>query len=428
MLISKISLSNFKNFEQIDVNLGDMNVIVGANASGKSNFIQALKFVQNIRDFGIDNAISLAGGINYLRNFQLKKSKNTSISIDFSPDGFKFIDKFGTDALFLEYSKITYTIDIAAVNGKKYEVVKEEIIYNTKIRQLVGVGKDLSDSLGDFKFVLSAKKGKVTYTNPIKNGAISLLVQGVNRKIESDKITPFPVYNNFFDNLNGDNQEKKTLIERFSFLFPSAITDFSVYDFDLKKAKESTPITGKIELEENGENLAIVIKNILEDAEKTRQFSNLLTDILPFIKGLNVETFYDKSLLFKVKEVYNANTHLPSSLLSDGTISVTAIVTALFFGDKKLMVFEEPEHGIHPALIAKLIQYFYDASKHKQVIITTHSPEILKHTQLNDLLLVSRDNQGFAHITKPIEQEMVNAFLENELGIDQLFTQNLLDA
>ena len=60
------------------------------------------------------------------------------------------------------------------------------------------------------------------------------------------------------------------------------------------------------------------------------------------------------------------------------------------------------------------MQYFYDASKHKQIIITTHSPEILKHTQLNDLLLVSRDNQGFAHITKPIEQEMVNAFLEVE--------------
>ena len=150
---------------------------------------------------------------------------------------------------------------------------------------------------------------------------------------------------------------------------------------------------GKIELEENGENLAIVIKNILEDKEKTRQFSNLLTDILPFIKGLNVETFYDKSLLFKVKETYNAHTHLPSSLLSDGTISVTAIVTALFFEAKKLMVFEEPEQGIHPALIVKLMQYFYDASKHKQIIITTHSPEIFKYTKLDDLLLVSRNNQ-----------------------------------
>ena len=73
MLISKISLSNFKNFEQIHVFLGDMNVIVGANASGKSNFIQALKFIQNIRDFGIDNAISLVGGINYLRNFIVLK-------------------------------------------------------------------------------------------------------------------------------------------------------------------------------------------------------------------------------------------------------------------------------------------------------------------------------------------------------------------
>ncbi len=428
MLISKISLSNFKSFEHIEVSLGDMNVIVGANASGKSNFIQALKFVQNMRDFGIDNAISLVGGINYLRNFQLKKAKNTSISINFTPDSFKVIDSFGSDVLLLEYSNIRYTIEIAAVNGKKYEVVKEEIIYDTKIKGLEAGTKTLNEGFGDFKFVLSSKKGKVTYTNPIKNEAISLNFKGIDRKIARDKITPFPVYNSFFDNLNGHNQDKKTLIEQFSFLFPTAITDFSVYDFDLKKAKESTPITGKIELQENGENLAIVIKNILEDAEKTRQFSNLLTDILPFINSLNVETFYDKSLLFKVKEIYNGNTHLPSSLLSDGTISVTAIVTALFFGDKKLMVFEEPEHGIHPALIAKLMQYFYDASKHKQIIITTHSPEILKHTQLNDLLLVSRDNQGFANICKPIEQEMVTAFLENELGIDQLFTQNLLDA
>jgi predicted ATPase len=428
MLISKISLSNFKNFEQIDVSLGDMNVVVGANASGKSNFVQALKFVQNIRDFGIDNAISLAGGINYLRNFQLKKAKNTSIAIDFKPDGFKTIDNFGSDVLFLEFRNITYTIEIAAVNGKKYDVVKEEIIYNTSIKYLKSGAKEVGHSLSDLKFVLSSKKGKVTYANPIKNGSISLLVQGVTRKIDGDKITPFPVYNSFFDNLKTDNEGKKTLIERFSFLFPKAITDFSVYDFDLKKAKESTPITGKIELEENGENLAIVIKNILEDAEKTRQFSNLLTDILPFIKGLNVETFYDKSLLFKVKEVYNGNMHLPSSLLSGGTISVTAIVTALFFGDKKLMVFEEPEHGIHPALIAKLMQYFYDASKHKQIIITTHSPEILKHTHLDDLLLVARSDTGFARLIKPIEQEMVNDFLENELGIDQLFTQNLLDA
>jgi predicted ATPase len=431
MLISKISLSNFKNFEHIDVTLGDMNVIVGANASGKSNFIQALKFIQNIKDFGIDNAISLGGGINYLRNFQVKKNKNTSISISFSPPtGGTIIDRVGSEFLLLEYNNITYTIEIAAINGKKYEVVKEEIVYDTKIMQFDSKKSIINNTLLDnFRFIVSSKKGKVTYTNPIKGHILSwILSNGITKKIDSDDITPFPVSKSFFDNFNGNNQDKKTLIEQFSFLFPMDIVNFSVYDFDLKKAKESTPITGKVELEENGENLAIVIKNILENKEKTRQFSNLLTDILPFIKGLNVETFYDKSLLFKVKEIYNANTHLPSSLLSDGTISVTAIVTALFFEDKKLMVFEEPEQGIHPALIAKLMQYFYDASKYKQVIITTHSPEILKHTQLNDLLLISRNNNGFAHISKPIEQEMVTAFLENELGIDQLFIQNLLDA
>ncbi len=181
-------------------------------------------------------------------------------------------------------------------------------------------------------------------------------------------------------------------------------------------------------MERNGENLAIVIRNILSNKEKSRQFANIVSDILPFIKELDVEKFYDKSLLFKVRESFNANMDIPSSLLSDGTISITAILIALFFEDKDLAIFEEPEHGIHPALIAKLMQLFYQASEKKQVIITTHNPEILKHTRLDDLILVSRNDDGFATIGKPAEKEMVKAFLENELGIDQLFIQNLLDA
>jgi predicted ATPase len=75
-----------------------------------------------------------------------------------------------------------------------------------------------------------------------------------------------------------------------------------------------------------------------------------------------------------------------------------------------------------------LIQLFYTAAEEKQIIVTTHNPEVLKHTRLEDLLLVSRNEKGFAVITKPAEQTMVKAFLENELGIDQLFIQNLLDA
>ena len=48
--------------------------------------------------------------------------------------------------VFLEYRTITYTIEIAAVNGKKFEVVKEEIIYNTSIKYLESGAKILGET------------------------------------------------------------------------------------------------------------------------------------------------------------------------------------------------------------------------------------------------------------------------------------------
>jgi AAA15 family ATPase/GTPase len=113
-----------------------MNVIVGANASGKSNFLQALKFLRDIKDFGIDNAISLQGGIDYLSNLQLKDDKTTFLSVVFSPNGGRVIEKFGNDTVILHYNSITYSIKITTKKYKKYEVSEENIIYDTAILNL----------------------------------------------------------------------------------------------------------------------------------------------------------------------------------------------------------------------------------------------------------------------------------------------------
>lgn len=83
MLIKKIRLKNFKNFKDAELELGDMNVLVGANASGKSNFLQALKFLKDIQEHGLENAISLQGGMEYLRNVNCGEEEAVEIEIDF---------------------------------------------------------------------------------------------------------------------------------------------------------------------------------------------------------------------------------------------------------------------------------------------------------------------------------------------------------
>ena len=67
-----------------------------------------------------------------------------------------------------------------------------------------------------------------------------------------------------------------------------------------------------------------------------------------------------------------------------------------------------------------------EASDKKQIIVTTHNPEIVRHAGLENLLLVSRDKEGFSTISRPSEKEEVRTFLIDEIGIEELYIRNLL--
>ena len=130
--------------------------------------------------------------------------------------------------------------------------------------------------------------------------------------------------------------------------------------------------------------------------------------------------------LIKLKESYYGGKDLRADLLSDGTINITAIVVALFFEGKNVIFLEEPERNIHPHLISKVVDMAKDASRNKQIILTTHSPEVVRNAGIENLLLVSRDGNGFSTITRPKDNEEVKIFLKNDLGLDEIYVQNLL--
>ena len=125
-------------------------------------------------------------------------------------------------------------------------------------------------------------------------------------------------------------------------------------------------------------------------------------------------------------EIYFQKQYLPASLISDGTINITALIIALYFERKPLTIIEEPDRNIHPYLISKVINMMKDASQNKQVIVTTHNPEIVKYAGLENILFVSRCKEGFSIISRPGDKEEVKIFLKNEIGIEELYVQNLL--
>ena len=185
------------------------------------------------------------------------------------------------------------------------------------------------------------------------------------------------------------------------------------YDFHPKLCKGISAIEGDSTLTEYGDNLPVILDNILRDNEKRRQFLNLITNMLPYIEDINVEKIIEERRVFTLLERYT-NTNIPAPLISDGTSDIIALIVALYFEKSKFVLIEEPERNVHPALLSKIVQMMIESSKKKQIIITTHNPEILKCVDLKDIYLISQHHSNPFQISCPLaHQATVN---EYEIG------------
>ena len=113
----------------------------------------------------------------------------------------------------------------------------------------------------------------------------------------------------------------------------SFLRSISIFDIDPKQCKRSSVFSGTTNLEPDGSNLAIALRNILIDEEKKKSFSIIIRDLLPFIDSLSVERLADTSIITCVKEMQCRDRAFPAPLISDGTINLTALVLALYFDD-----------------------------------------------------------------------------------------------
>jgi len=412
MAIKRIRVANFKSFKELDLELGNFNVVIGANASGKSNFVQIFRFIRDIANMGLDNAISLQGS-EYLTNIGLSPPQPLSLKV------MAVSDEFGI--------KVDKSV-IARINNADYEFALK---FKTK-RTGVEIEKDFLSLGVTYVRLAKTKNGKLEEGKIIGTGKLIIRSEKGTPKFELKRpegvnATDKDLFPSF---LRQKMKPRTLLLQAPFFFFPpveSAFSDIAIYDFDPKLSKKAVPIAGKSELEEDGSNLSLVLKSIVENTDKKRKLSNLIKDLLPFVDDLSTDKFADRSLLFKLREIYFPNVYFPASFISDGTVNINALLIALYFEEKSLSIIEEPERNIHPYLISRVMDMMKDASKNKQIIVTTHSPEVVKHADLENILLVSREKDGFSTISRPSQKKEVKIFLKNQMGLDELYIQNLLE-
>lgn len=415
MRIKRVRASNFKSFKELDIEFGGFNILVGANASGKSNLVHVIEFLRDVAESGLGNAISMQGDVEFLRNVGLGPNDNTRIEFDAEVD-VRIMHQ--EELLEVRAREMSYSLELSYENDN-FSVEQDRSEVKADFYRLVRENGEYEEEskVGTSKLVMNNEKGEVKF---------NWSLDGDVPKEDVPEL-PFFLQEGEFPKIS----DKESILEQPFFGQPfypirRGLTRISIYEFDTKAQKKAAPISGKTEIEEDGSNVALVLKNLIEDKEQRRKLLNLLRDILPFVEDIGIDRFAGRSLIVKLKESH-LNDYLPASLLSDGTVKIVALLIALYFENKPIIVFEEPDDNLHPHLISRLIEMMEEQSHRKQIFITTHNAEMIKHADIDDVYLVSRDKGGFSQVSKPGEKKEIQIFLKNEMGIEDLFVQHLLE-
>lgn len=187
----------------------------------------------------------------------------------------------------------------------------------------------------------------------------------------------------------------------------------------------------------SGNGIANLLARILfDDRGRFSEMEQRFVSLVPNIAGIKLDQRRDRTNILLLKDKFS-DTPIPANHVSDGTLRILAFLAALYDVSKPdLICFEEPENGIHPWLLNKLVQIMQTAStegingKPTQIIITTHSPVMLNYVEPCQIRAVELDAQGATQIRKlPTDTKRFQAAMDaydNELG--ELWFTNILGA
>ncbi len=421
MHVQSLHVSNFRSFKQAHIDFDRFSVLIGANASGKSNIVRVFQFLNDAAKYGIDNAISQQGGLKHIRNIQIQDSEDVVVKIVLSIDHIMRPMR-PVRNLAIRIKTATYELRIRSGSDERGYSVHESAVFDCEaVTKSDDGNSEIEEVLGE---------GTITFLN--KNSTFDVVISGdlaehINKE---DVVLP-----DLYDQIADSPLKRESLFLRAgSIISPllSSLWSFrfsiGIFDVDPQEAKVSSSAIGMAELEPDVRNLPIVLKNIIQNAAQKERLRRILQDFLPFVEDIMVDDLPDGSLLARMKESYCNGQALPAFLLSDGVIAITTLIITLFFEDHQLVIFEAPERNVHPKLISKIVGLFKDVSERlgKQIIVTTHNPEFVKYTPLENLILIRRNKEGYSTTERPAQNSDILIFLEHDLGIDELYVQGLL--
>ena len=347
--LTRVVLHNYKSIATCDVRLGSLTYLVGANGAGKSNFLDALHLVRDALTGSLDNALNERGGLSEVRRHSSGHPTHFGIRLEFRL-------RSGQQGY--------YAFKVGALTGPGYEVQTEECVVE-------GVCK------GPF---FKLERGIIQATSETTFPAVT------SDRLALVSVSGLAVFRPVFD----------------------ALTAMGFYNLNPKLIRElQKPQDGEL-LKSAGDNIASVIGHLARTApESMRIIQEYLKIVVPIVHGVERTAVGPmESLLFRQSMPGAKNPwKFPAQNMSDGTLRALGVLTALFQGGRDhaptVIGIEEPETALHPAASGALREALQRASEHTQIIVTSHSPDLLDDVSLSaDALLAVVANGGETRIAR----------------------------
>jgi predicted ATPase len=339
MIISRLGLKNWRNFRSIDIDLSDRVFIVGPNASGKSNLLDALRFLKDVAKpgGGLQQAIVERGGVSKIRCLATRKEPAVEIDIEL---------RNGSVGSAWRYA-ISFT---QQVRGHRQPILRHERVWRG--------GEQILDRP----------------TTEDKEDVIRL-TQTSLEQINSN--SEFREVSRFLDSIRYLHLVPQILKHPEAFKGPGLSDDPFGKNF-LELVARTPEVARRSRLKKIEEALRVAVPQLinLSDVKDETGIPHLEATYTHWRPGAGRQR---------------------EDQFSDGTLRLIGLFWTLLDGDAPLLL-EEPELSLHTAIVKKLPALFHRMQRRRkrQIFVSTHSWEMLQDRGIGaeEVVMLEPNNEG----------------------------------
>ncbi|MBJ7436849.1 MAG: AAA family ATPase [Acinetobacter sp.] len=363
-MIENIKIQNFKSIKDASIDLGSINVLIGANGVGKSNFISFFRLLKSLSNDKLNDYVENQGKMDNLIYFGEKVDSDIRGEITFSE--------------FQNKPYIRYAFDLSADN-RNLAVIKKET------------------------------------TSQLMN---------INDQVNSWRDSPSTNNTEHSLHLLASQQEMKYVIVR-TYFRDFTVYHFHDTSFDAP-LKKPARIYDHISLHHDGCNLPAFLYYLQErHPQRLYLIEKVIQSIAPFFGKfiLKPDRINPESIQLEWLEK-GYERHQNAHNLSDGTLRFIALTTLMLQPEPpKVIIIDEPELGLHPSAIIKLAGLVRKAAAKSQVIISTQSVNLMNEFEPEDIIVVDHKNKQ--SVFKRLDVDKLQIWLE-DYGLAEVWDKGLI--